>query len=108
MKFAAPTQPNSLAQLTEIRAIMERNSRFISLSGVGAGVVAGAASMHFYFQQWFSTREYEASGFQLLLPAQGLVLVLFALGFGLGYIGYGLLMYDRYERPAGAATAVRS
>ena len=59
MKFAALTQPNSLAQLAEIRDIMKHNSRFISLSGVGAGVVAGAASMHFYFQQRFSTREYQ-------------------------------------------------
>ncbi|MBC6990632.1 hypothetical protein [Hymenobacter sp. BT491] len=31
-----------------------------------------------------------------LLP--GLGLLFFALGFGLGHIGYGLLMYNRYER----------
>jgi len=31
-----------------------------------------------------------------LFPAWGLLF--FALGFGLGHIGYGLLMYNRYER----------
>lgn len=56
MKTAAT--PDPLAQLTEIRAIMERSSRFLSLSGlsgVGAGVVAllGAAAGHFYLQSEF-------------------------------------------------------
>ncbi|MBR7949587.1 hypothetical protein KBK19_06530 [Microvirga sp. STR05] len=32
----------------------------------------------------------------MLLPGAGLLF--FALGFGLGHIGYGLLMYNRYER----------
>lgn len=32
----------------------------------------------------------------VLAPGYGLLL--FALGFGLGHIGYGLLMYNRYER----------
>jgi hypothetical protein len=36
----------------------------------------------------------------LLLPAYGLLL--FGAGFGLGHIGYGLLMYNRYERATGA------
>ena len=52
--MAQPT-PNPLAQLTEIRAIMERSSRFISLSGlagVGAGLVAlaGAGLGHWYLK----------------------------------------------------------
>ena len=56
MKPAA--SPDPLAQLTEIRAIMERSSRFLSLSGlsgVGAGVVAllGSAAGHFYLQSEF-------------------------------------------------------
>ncbi|OON69021.1 hypothetical protein [Hymenobacter sp. CRA2] len=47
-----------LAQLAEIRSIMERSSRFISLSGlsgVGAGVVAlaGAAFGHWYLNTQF-------------------------------------------------------
>ncbi|GAB2960134.1 hypothetical protein GCM10027048_29560 [Hymenobacter coalescens] len=47
-----------LAQLAEIRTIMERSSRFISLSGlsgVGAGVVAlaGAAFGHWYLSTQF-------------------------------------------------------
>ena len=39
----------------------------------------------------------------LLVPQYGLLL--FGAGFGLGHIGYGLLMYNRYERPAGAKFA---
>ena len=216
-----PANPDPLAQLTEIRAIMERSSRFLSLSGlsgVGAGVVAlaGALVGHFYLQShypggflhliegsvderraalpfllllagvmigvallaafyftqrrtrhdgqalWsaparrlatalavplvagglFCLRLYlggdaamvvpgllvfyglallNASKFTLdeirwlgltqiglgvvamLVPGWGLIF--FGLGFGLGHIGYGLLMYNRYERP-GAAGAL--
>lgn len=221
-----PTVPDPLVQLTEIRAIMERSSRFLSLSGlsgVGAGVVAlaGAAAGHFYllshypsengnggyphliagtaperqaalpfllllagvmigvallvafyFTQrrsrhdgqllWsaparrlvtalvvplvagglFCLRLYlggdapmavpgllvfyglallNASKFTLdeirwlgltqvslgllgmLLPGWGLIF--FALGFGVGHIGYGLVMYSRYERPTAGAAA---
>jgi len=217
MKPAAT--PDPLAQLTEIRAIMERSSRFLSLSGlsgVGAGVVGllGAAAGHFYLQDhypagyihlingsqaerwaalpfllllagvvlggalllalYFTWRRTHRHGQQLwnsitkrlfvalalplvagglfclrlylggdagmvvpgmlvfyglaLLNASkytldeirwlgltqivlGLVamlqpgwgLVFFALGFGLGHIGYGLVMYNRYERAETAA-----
>jgi hypothetical protein len=219
MKPAA--NPDPLAQLTEIRAIMERSSRFLSLSGlsgVGAGVaaLAGAAAGHFYLQDHYpagyihlingSAAERRAAlpfllllagvvvGAALLLaffftwrrtqrdgqlmwnaPARrlslalavplvagglfclrlylvgdagmvvpgmlvfyglallnaskytldeirwlgltqiglGLVamlipgwgLIFFALGFGLGHIGYGLVMYNRYERPDGAGAS---
>lgn len=215
-----PAAQDPLAQLTEIRAIMERSSRFISLSGlsgVGAGVVAlaGTAIGHYYLQQeygeqgfrrlfqtsegerlaalpfllglavamivaallvaaFFTLRRTRRDGLRtmwtaparrlalalavplvagglfclklfvsgapelvvpglllfyglallngskytldeikylgitllglglvgLLLPGYGLLL--FGAGFGLGHIGYGLLMYNRYERPAGA------
>jgi len=219
-----PANSDPLAQLTEIRAIMERSSRFLSLSGlsgVGAGVVAlvGAATGHFYLQSQYpdgylrlmqaSEEERRAAlPFLLLLagamigvallaafyftqrrlrhdgqplwsgPARRLVaslavplvagglfclrlflggdaamvvpgllvfyglallnaskytldeirwlgltqiglglvclllpgwgLIFFALGFGFGHIGYGLLMYNRYERAAtaGAKTVV--
>ena len=219
MKPAAA--PDPLAQLTEIRAIMERSSRFLSLSGlsgVGAGVVAllAAAVGHFYLQREFpdgylrlmqaSAAERQAALPFLLLLAGGTIaaallvaffftrrrthrsgqtlnsaparrlavalavplvagglfclrlylggdagmvmpglllfyglallnaskytldeirwlgltqiglgllamlqpgwgLIYFALGFGLGHIGYGLLMYNRYERPAPASAA---
>ncbi len=66
-------QPDPIAQLTEIRAIMERSSRFLSLSGlsgVGAGVVAllGTAAGHFYLQGHYPS-EYGASGYQHLLTS---------------------------------------
>lgn len=66
-------QTYPLAQLTEIRAIMERSSRFLSLSGlsgVGAGVVAllGTAASHFYLQAHYPS-EYGASGYQHLLAS---------------------------------------
>ncbi|MGY3088954.1 hypothetical protein ACVWYF_001994 [Hymenobacter sp. UYAg731] len=221
MKPAAA--PDPLAQLTEIRAIMERSSRFLSLSGlsgVGAGVVAllGAAAGHFYLQSefpdgylrlmqaseperraalpfllllsggmiaaallvafFFTQRRTRRSGQTLwggparrvamalavplvagglfclrlylggdagmvvpgLLVFYGLALLnaskytldeirwlgltqiglgllamlqpgwgllYFALGFGLGHIGYGLLMYNRYERPGAAGATVQ-
>ena len=222
MKPAAA--PDPFAQLTEIRAIMERSSRFLSLSGLsgmGAGMVAlaGAAVGHFHLQSqypdgylnlmqgsadarraalpfllllaggmigtalllafYFTQRRSRSDGQPLwgrparrlaaalalplvagglfclrlylggdaamvvpgllvfyglallnaskytldeirwlgltqiglglvaaLLPGWGLVF--FALGFGLGHMGYGLLMYNRYERPGpvGAAPAM--
>ncbi|MDO7846901.1 hypothetical protein Q5H92_11075 [Hymenobacter sp. M29] len=219
-----PANPDPLAQLTEIRAIMERSSRFLSLSGlsgVGAGVVAllgtafslrflesafqdsgvvggYARLLHssaearqrelpgllfltggmialavlvaFYFTRrrthhggqklWsapgrrlavalavplvagglFCLRLYLGADVALVMPGLllfyglallnaskytldeirwlgvtqiglGLVclllpewgLLFFALGFGLGHIGYGLVMYNRYERPGAAA-----
>lgn len=60
-----------LAQLTEIRAIMERSSRFLSLSGlagVGAGVVAliGAGVAHVALQ-----RELGLGGFAQLAAGVG-------------------------------------
>ncbi|OGX86082.1 hypothetical protein [Hymenobacter glacialis] len=219
-----PAHADPLAQLTEIRAIMERSSRFLSLSGlsgVGAGVVAlaGAAVGHFYLKSHYSdgylqlmqgsARERQAAlPFLLLLtgvmigvalvaafyftqrrtrhdgqqlwggPARRLALALavplvtgglfclrlflggdaamvvpgllvfyglallnaskytleeirwlgltqiglgllcmllpgwgllfFALGFGLGHIGYGLVMYNRYERPGTTGAAPNS
>ncbi|GGE95587.1 hypothetical protein [Hymenobacter cavernae] len=72
-----------LAQLTEIRAIMERSSRFISLSGlsgVGAGVVAltGAGVGHLYLREHYG----EQGFYRLLNSDQGQRLV--ALPFLLG------------------------
>ncbi len=58
-----PAAQDPLAQLTEIRAIMERSSRFLSLSGlsgVGAGVVAlaGTAIGHYYLRQQYGEQGY--------------------------------------------------
>ncbi|UOR05606.1 hypothetical protein MUN82_00555 [Hymenobacter aerilatus] len=56
-----------LAQLTEIRAIMERSSRFISLSGlsgVGAGVVALAGVA---VGNWYLNSQYGPQGFMRLM-----------------------------------------
>ena len=71
MKPAAPADP--LAQLTEIRAIMERSSRFLSLSGlsgVGAGVVAlvGAAAGNVYLQSHYPS-EYGDAGYRHLIAS---------------------------------------
>lgn len=216
--------PDPLAQLTEIRAIMERSSRFLSLSGlsgVGAGLVAlvGAAVGHCYLQSqypggylrllqgsaaarqamlpfllllassmmtaafaaaffftqrrtqrhgqalWspparrlvlalavplgvggvFCLRLYQGADAAMVVPgllvfyglallnaskftltevrwlglthiALGLLnmllpgweVVFFVLGFGLGHIGYGLVMYSRYERPGAAGAVAKS
>ncbi|UOG73993.1 hypothetical protein MTX78_17945 [Hymenobacter tibetensis] len=82
-----------LAQLTEIRAIMERSSRFISLSGlsgVGAGVVAliGAGAGH-----WYLRREYGETGFLRLLqstPAERELVLPFLLLLSAGIIAAAL------------------
>jgi hypothetical protein len=90
-----PAAQDPLAQLTEIRAIMERSSRFISLSGlsgVGAGVVAlaGTAIGHYYLQQ-----EYGEQGFRRLFEtsqAERLVALPFLMGLALAMIAAAVLV----------------
>ena len=92
MKSAAQ---DPLAQLTEIRAIMERSSRFLSLSGlsgVGAGVVAlaGTAIGHYYLEQ-----QYGAQGYVRLFQtseAERLAALPFLLGLAVAMILAALLV----------------
>lgn len=82
-----------LAQLTEIRAIMERSSRFISLSGlsgVGAGVVAlaGTGVGHWYLQQ-----RYPSAGYLRLLqstPEERELVLPYLLLLAVGILGVAL------------------
>lgn len=85
--------PDPLAQLAEIRAIMDRSSRFISLSGlsgVGAGVVAlvGAGIGYWKFQQRYPYLHYmrvlESS------PAEREAVLPFLLMLAVGMIGAAL------------------
>ena len=145
MKPAAA--PDPLAQLTEIRTIMERSSRFLSLSGlsgVGAGTVAVVLAVPLVAGGLFCLRLYLGGDAGMVVPGllvfyglallnaskytldeirwlgltqvvlgllatlqPGWSLLYFALGFGLGHIGYGLLMYNRYERPGAAGAAAQ-
>jgi len=90
-----PAAQDPLAQLTEIRAIMERSSRFLSLSGlsgVGAGVVAlaGTAIGHYYLEQ-----EYGAQGYQRLFQTtegERLAALPFLLGLAVAMIVAALLV----------------
>jgi hypothetical protein len=92
-----------LAQLTEIRAIMERSSRFISLSGlsgVGAGVVAlaGAAVGH-----WYLREQYGEQGFSRLMNSdrgQILAALPFLLGLATAIIllALGIAFYFTHRR----------
>ncbi|MDJ0365525.1 hypothetical protein QMK33_10195 [Hymenobacter sp. H14-R3] len=90
-----PAAQDPLAQLTEIRAIMERSSRFISLSGlsgVGAGVVAlaGTAIGHAYLQQ-----EYGEQGYLRLFgtsAGERLAALPFLLGLAVAMIVAALLV----------------
>ncbi len=55
------TEKEQLETLTEIRSLMERSSRFISLSGLsgvfsGIFALAGAAAAYYHLQDAFSTR----------------------------------------------------
>ncbi|TDN36440.1 hypothetical protein E4631_18660 [Hymenobacter sp. UV11] len=90
-----PVAQDPLAQLTEIRAIMERSSRFLSLSGlsgVGAGVVAlaGTAIGHYYLEQ-----QYGAQGYQRLFQTsegERLAALPFLLGLAVAMILAALLV----------------
>ncbi|MGB0862749.1 MAG: hypothetical protein ACPG19_11210 [Saprospiraceae bacterium] len=103
-------QDKHLNTLTEIRDLMERSSRFISLSGltgVAAGIFAliGAWVAYYYagisfsneftYNERFSVRELE-----LFLLADGLVILIFALGFGVFFTARkakkaGLKVWDK-------------
>ncbi|SHI61641.1 hypothetical protein SAMN02745146_1190 [Hymenobacter daecheongensis DSM 21074] len=98
--------PDPLAQLTEIRAIMERSSRFLSLSGlsgVGAGVVAltGAAVGHWYLQTQYGT-EYGAPGFLRLMEqgtaAERQAALPFLLALAVGMISLALAVAYYFTR----------
>ncbi len=103
-----PAAQDPLAQLTEIRAIMERSSRFLSLSGlsgVGAGVVAlaGTAIGHYYLEQ-----EYGAQGYLRLFQTSAgerLAALPFLLGLAVAMIVAALLVAAfftlRRTRPGG-------
>lgn len=103
-----PAAQDPLAQLTEIRAIMERSSRFLSLSGlsgVGAGVVAlaGTAIGHYYLEQ-----QYGAQGYQRLFQTsegERLAALPFLLGLAVAMILAALLVAAfftlRRTRPGG-------
>ncbi|NML64707.1 hypothetical protein HHL22_05760 [Hymenobacter sp. RP-2-7] len=90
-----PVAQDPLSQLTEIRAIMERSSRFISLSGlsgVGAGVVAllGTVVAHYYLQQ-----QYGAQGYLRLFQtsaAERWAALPFLGGLAVAMIGLALLV----------------
>lgn len=95
-----PAAQDPLAQLTEIRAIMERSSRFISLSGlsgVGAGVVAlaGTAVAHSYLLHEYGAPEYGAQGYERLFQttlAERLAALPFLLGLAVAMILAALLV----------------
>ena len=95
-----PTAQDPLAQLTEIRAIMERSSRFLSLSGlsgVGAGVVAlaGVVVAHYYLLQEYGSQEYGAQGYQRLFQttaAERLAALPFLLGLAIAMIAAAIVV----------------
>jgi hypothetical protein len=91
------TQNEQLNQLKEIRSLMERSSRFLSLSGlagISAGIVAllGAAAAFFlldfderYFDnyQYFFNLEIGYTKFASFLLADGIVMLFLALSLSL-------------------------
>jgi len=56
--------------------------------------------------RWLGLTQIGLGLLAMLQPGGGLVY--FALGFGLGHIGYGLLMYNRFERASALAKPVVS
>ncbi|HBX52737.1 MAG: hypothetical protein A2275_09505 [Bacteroidetes bacterium RIFOXYA12_FULL_35_11] len=80
-----------LKNLSEIRSIMERSSRFISLSGLSgifAGLIAllGAAAVYFYFNEYYNPRYYNMGVFtksELMRDRELYLFILFLLCDGI-------------------------
>ncbi|WP_151087779.1 hypothetical protein [Hymenobacter baengnokdamensis] len=90
-----PAAQDPLAQLTEIRAIMERSSRFLSLSGlsgVGAGVVAlvGTAVGNYYLTIQALQHNYRELAQSTV--SERWQMLPFLLGLSLAMIGAALLV----------------
>ncbi|WP_254245029.1 hypothetical protein [Hymenobacter sp. BRD67] len=90
-----PAAQDPLAQLTEIRAIMERSSRFLSLSGlsgVGAGVVAlvGTAVGNYYLTIRALQHNYRELAQSTV--SERWQMLPFLLGLSLAMIGAALLV----------------
>ncbi len=81
------TSENYLAEIKEIRKMMQDSSRFLSLSGM-SGILIG---VYFYL----GLLQVILGLIAALFPSFGLFL--WALGFGVLHIFYGSLMYFRYE-----------
>lgn len=106
-----PAAQDPLAQLTEIRAIMERSSRFLSLSGlsgVGAGVVAlaGTAVAYYYLEMQSLVHNYRT--LDLTTVAERRAMLPFLLGLSVAVIAVALLVAAfftlRRTRRAGLAS----
>lgn len=103
-------QNKHLNTLTEIRNLMERSSRFISLSGltgVAAGIFAliGAWVAYYYAGISFSSElayntNFSVRELELFLLADGLIILIFAIGFGIFFTARkarkaGLKVWDK-------------
>lgn len=77
-----------LQNIAEIRTMMERSSRFLSLSG-WAGVLAGIDAL---------VAAYLAHTFLHFRPTQAAGPAQLPLGFGLMHIVSGVCLYLKYER----------
>lgn len=108
-----PAELDPLAQLTEIRALMERSSRFLSLSGlagVGAGVVAlaGAGVGHWWLGTHYGAGPYGGpSGFPAFTTASAAeraAALPFLLTLAGAMIGLSLLVAFFFTRRRAAQT----
>lgn len=73
-----------LEQIREIRSMMERSSRFLSLSGlagISAGICGLAGALHIYFIGGTDAVSYFKPGTEILLLVDGSIVLVFALLF---------------------------
>lgn len=88
------TEQQHLETLSDIKRMMERSSRYMSLSGL-SGVFAGVVSLiaagiayywlHDYYDKWDTTRRFDPAEFDLLrIRLMGLALIVMALAFAGG------------------------
>lgn len=73
-----------LEQIREIRSMMERSSRFLSLSGlagISAGICGLLGALHIYFTVGTDAVSYFKPGTEILLLVDGSIVLVFALLF---------------------------
>lgn len=106
------SEVDPLAQLSEIRAIMERSSRFLSLSGlagVGAGVVAliGAGVAHVALEHELGPEGFARLATGGVGPDDRRALLPLLVGLAVVMIGLGLVVAFFFTRRRAARTGQR-
>jgi hypothetical protein len=110
------TQSNSKQQLNEIRELMEKSSRFISLSGlsgISAGVIAllGALFAFFYMEfdvRYFDIERYFGDKLYKIFPTDIVLLLVVAIVILILAVGSAILFTTRRAKQKGLKVWTRT